>query len=45
MSDKQRELELLLDQDESNLTTFGKERINELKKELQVVNMKDENIS
>ncbi len=45
MTDKQRELELLLDQEESNLTTLGKERLVVLKEELELVNMRDENIS
>ncbi|MFZ3589207.1 hypothetical protein ACOI1C_07915 [Bacillus sp. DJP31] len=45
MSDKQEELQLLLDQDESNLTRLGKERLSELKEEIQLENIYKENIS
>jgi hypothetical protein len=38
MTEKQIELELLLKQEESNLTKVGKKRLNELKKELQPLN-------
>jgi hypothetical protein len=34
MEEKQRELEALLAQEESNLTMMGKERLDELKREL-----------
>jgi hypothetical protein len=34
MSEKLEELQALLDQDESNLTDYGKERIKSLQKEL-----------
>lgn len=45
MTDKQEELKLLLEQEESNLTQTGKKRLNELKEELQLQQIKDENIS
>ncbi len=35
MSDKQKELELLLEQEESNLTATGKNRLDELIEEMK----------